>query len=95
MSSTIKKVIIFALAFIVVILLILGATSKLGNRGIGVDLNNRFNRAIIKLGEMVHEIGIKSWRDFDNSDTVQIIGEDGTVYLTHYNNVILINRSAK
>lgn len=95
MSDTIKKVIIFALVFIVVILLILGATSKLGNRGIGVDLNNRFNRAIIKLGEMVHEIGIKSWRDFDDSDVVQIIGEDGTVYLTHYNNIILVNRQAK
>ena len=95
MSDTIKKVIIFVLGFIVIILLILGATGKLGNRGIGVDLNNRFNRAIIKLGETVHEIGIKSWRDFDDSDVVQIIGEDGTVYLTHYNNIILVNRQTK
>lgn len=95
MSDTIKKVIIFAIVFVIVVILIYGVVTTVGNRGIGVDLNNRFNRAIIKLGETVHEIGIKSWRDFDDSDVVQIIGEDGTVYLTHYNNIILVNRKVK
>lgn len=52
-----------------------------------IDLDYSFNKAII---EGVGEINIKSWRDYDNSDMVQVTSKDGKVYLTHSNNVILV-----
>ena len=54
-----------------------------------VDLNYSFNYADI---EGVGKIQIKSWCDYGNSDMIQVTGVDGTVYLTHSSNVILISK---
>ncbi len=37
----------------------------------------------------VGTVEIMSWIDYENSDIVQIQSKDGTVYLTHYANVVL------
>ncbi len=52
-----------------------------------IDLNYKFDKAYI---ENIGEIEIKNWNDYENSDMVQVIANDGTVYLTHSSNVILI-----
>lgn len=54
-----------------------------------IDLNYSFTKATI---EGIETIDIKNWNDFENSDMVQVIGTDGTVYLTHSSNVILMNK---
>lgn len=81
--------VIVLVALLVVGALVLSGCS-LGNREVGWDLKQSFDEAIIILhnGEMI-EGKIDSWRDFDKSDAVQVTIE-GTTYLTHYSNVILI-----
>lgn len=82
----IKLVIIVAVVF-----LIIGIGSKaIGNRQI-IDLSNRFDVAIIQLanGDVV-EVKIKSWKDYDG-EQIQIVAEDGTVYLTNSFRCDLIN----
>lgn len=54
-----------------------------------IDLNYSFTKAYI---EGIGTIEIKNWNDFENSDMVQVIGTDGTVYLTHSSNVILMSK---
>ena len=78
---------------IICVVLILAAaltlTACYGNRERGWDTKWNFEHAIIRLGngELI-EGKVDSWRDFSESDTVQVtIG--GITYLTHYSNVIL------
>lgn len=56
-----------------------------------VDTHWNFNRAIIFLpnGEMIAG-ECQSWKDFDESDMLQV-KIDGVTYLTHASNVILID----
>lgn len=63
-------------------------TTGCGNVDI-IDTNYTYNAAII---EGVGEVNVKQWRDYDNSDSIQIISTDGKVYYTHLSNVILINK---
>lgn len=60
-----------------------------GNRQV-FDTKYRFSWAIIELGngELI-EGAVKAWNDYNESDTVQIVMEDGTVILTHYSKVLL------
>lgn len=53
-----------------------------GNKQI-IDTSFDFNRAVIELpnGEIV-DGEINSWRDYEDGDQLQIIMEDGKVYLT-------------
>lgn len=51
-----------------------------------IDLNYSFKYATI---DGIGKIEISSWRDYENSDIMQVTGKDGTVYLTHSSNVIL------
>lgn len=82
-----KKVILITLLMISILMM---TGCSLGNRQIGFDLKQSFDEAIIILhnGEMI-EGKVDSWRDFDESDVVQVTIE-GVTYLTHYSNVILI-----
>ena len=50
-----------------------------------------FDRALIELpGGEVIEVDIKQWGDYEDGDQLQIIAEDGTVYLVHSSNCVLI-----
>lgn len=53
-----------------------------------IDTNYTFKRAYI---EGVGEIEVSTWRDYDDSDQIQITGKDGVTYLTHSSKVILFS----
>ena len=86
-----KKIFLVVLLIIMVFAL---ASCKVGNRSVGMDTIQTFDRYKIIIGDDTIEGKIKSWRDFENSDVVQIMDTDGTVYLTHYRNALLV-RDAK
>lgn len=71
---------------IIALLLIATLSSTLfvgcGNQDL-LDTNYTYDRAIMQLanGEIV-DIEIKSWRDYDDGEQIQVIAKDGTVYLT-------------
>lgn len=81
--------------FIAIAMLLTAAVtlSACGNYGV-LDTTYKFNRAIISLpnGEVV-EGKVDWWVDYED-DTVQVV-IDGTTYLTHYSNVVLINEKGK
>ena len=81
-----KKTIIIIL-LITICLCLTGC--KIGNRQIGFDTKQTFKWAIVQLGngELI-EGPVDSWRDFSQSDVVQVTINNNT-YLTHYSNVIL------
>jgi hypothetical protein len=56
-----------------------------------LDTAYSFTEAVIFRSDGEQWVTIKSWRDYENSDMIQITLEDGTVYLTHSSNVILIS----
>ena len=82
----IKRVCIAASALLVCV-----ACSGCGNKDM-FDTNYTFDRAIIALpnGEVV-EVEIDKWTDYEDGNQIQIITEDGTVYLTSTLNCTLIN----
>lgn len=62
-----------------------------GNRVTGGADIQRFDYAYIYLGDTVIAEGkVVQWRDYNNSDTVQIVIGD-KYYLTHYTNVVMIS----
>ena len=70
------------------VILLVGLLTTGCNKQI-IDLDYTFNHAII---EGVGEIDIKSWKDYENSDMIQVTATDGTVYLTHSSNVVLMSK---
>ena len=81
-----KKVILIAILAIALIVL-----SSCGNRQYGIDTNQTFKTAYIRLGDKWEVVSVKSWRDFSKGDEVQIITDKGKVYLSHYSNMVLVN----
>ena len=65
-------------------------TTTAGNRAVwGKDVQT-FTYAYIRLGDKdIVEGYITQWRDYDDSDVVQIM-IDGKYYLTHYSCVVMI-----
>ena len=81
-----KKLIIFV---VMLVALLTGC-----NYGM-MDLNYKYDRAIIKLAnDEVIEVEIKQWTDY-SGEQLQIIAEDGTVYLTSSFRCDLINDKEK
>ena len=63
---------------------------KTGNRITGGKDVQTFTYAYIVLdGQEIAKGAITQWRDYDNSDVVQVL-VNGKYYLTHYSNVVLI-----
>lgn len=55
------------------------------------DTNKTYTRAIITYGSgQTFDINVKQWCDYDG-EQLQIIAEDGTVYLASSFNTVLIN----
>ena len=82
-----KKVILLVLVLILTVVIL----SSCGNRQVGIDTNQNFNKAYINLGGEWKLITVKAWRDFENGDEIQVVASDGTVYLTHYSNMVLVS----
>ena len=57
-----------------------------------VDLTYSFDEAIIRLpnGSIVHG-NVTSWKDYEDGDQIQVV-IDGTTYLVHSSNIVLINK---
>ena len=82
-----KKIILVCMLVVMVVVL---ASCSVGNRQVGMDTIQTFDRYKIVIGDEVIEGTIKAWRDFDDSDVVQIMDYNGTVYLTHYRNALIV-----
>lgn len=65
-------------------------THKTGNRITGGKDVQTFTYCYVVLGgkEIVRG-AITQWRDYDNSDVVQVL-VNGKFYLTHYSNVVMV-----
>ena len=55
-----------------------------------VDTTYKYDRAYINLNGDWKEVKVASWRDYDQSDSIQIKTTDGKSYYTHLTNVVLI-----
>jgi len=83
-----KKYLILLL--IVLVVTLTGCQIKHGNRIVeGKDVQT-FTYAYIRLGDKDIDQGyVTQWRDYDNSDVVQVL-INGKFYLTHYSCVVLV-----
>lgn len=81
-----------AIVILIIALCLTLTACKIGNRKICFDTTQTFRWAIIQMGngELI-EGPVDSWRDFDESDAVQIT-INGVTYLTHYANAILATK---
>ena len=75
---------------LLIVMLFVLSSCMVGNRQTGIDTIQTFNRFTINFGGEVIQGTIKQWRDFEDSDVIQIVASDGTVYLTHYMNVLMV-----
>lgn len=67
-----------------------GEYYKTGNRITGGKDVQTFTYAYVVLdGQEIAKGAITQWRDYDNSDVVQVL-VNGKFYLTHYSNVVLV-----
>ena len=55
------------------------------------DWTYNFTEAIVFRADGEDHVKVKTWCDYENSDMIQITLEDGTTYLTHSTNIILIS----
>jgi hypothetical protein len=62
-----------------------------GNKTV-LDTKYTFNKAKIYIGNEVIELEVAQWKDYDDSDQIQIIDKNGKVYLTHASNVLLTDK---
>ena len=56
-----------------------------------LDTQYTYNKAIIgfPVGR-VKEVEVKKWNDYDDDTSIQIISEEGEIYLTDLKNVVLL-----
>ena len=85
-----KKVVALVIMLVLSVAVLAGCEYKTGNRITGGKDVQTFTYAYIRLGgEEIVKGYITQWRDYENSDTIQVmIG--GKYYLTHYTNVVMI-----
>ncbi len=85
-----KKVIIVVLLAAILFTLCACSSPMQGNRVVAGKDVQTFTYAYIRLGDKdIVEGFITQWRDYDNSDTVQIM-INGKYYLTHYSCVVMV-----
>lgn len=86
-----EKVVVILVAILVFGLVTFGIFNKyvFGNKQI-IDFKQNFNVAYV-LGDSnrFEKVRIKAWKDWENSDSIQVILEDGTPIYTHLRNVKL------
>lgn len=80
-----KKLLIFAITVILILSCLVGC----GNRQL-FDTKYTFNYAYVQWPDGSSEkLAIKSWRDFEDGDQVQITLENGNTYIFHSENCVL------
>ena len=89
MKHLVKIIIAFVL-LIACLVVFSGCERKMGNRiTSGRDVQTFTYAYVVLGGQKVEEGAVTQWRDYDDSDTVQVL-INGKFYLTHYTNVVLI-----
>lgn len=85
------KKIIVVLCLVAMVFVLCGCSEiKTGNRIVGGKDVQTFTYAYIRLGDRdIAEGYVTQWRDYDESDAVQVM-VDGKYYLTHYSCVVLV-----
>lgn len=87
-------------ALIAVLIIIIGSItfgfiSKhiFGNKQI-IDFNHQNFKVAYVLGDnnKWEKVNIKAWKDWEKSDSIQVITEDGNVIYTHLSNVKLMEK---
>ena len=76
-----KKKIALIIALVVMLLTLSGC--MVGNRRVGYDSQQTFTRASIPWNGEYIEVDVEYWRDFEDSDVVQVETKD-YVYLVYY-----------
>lgn len=61
-----------------------------GNQSV-FDTKWTFDEAVINVGGEYRSINVTKWKDYEDG-IVQIVDEDGAVYVTHYQNVVMIGK---
>lgn len=85
-----KKILIVIVLLIAITLVLSGCEKKSGNRITGGKDVQTFNYCYVVLdGQEIVRGSVTNWRDYDNSDVVQVL-VNGKYFLTHYSNVVLI-----
>ena len=86
-----KKILAFILAF-VLILSLAGSAWADFNMNL-FDTKYSFNYAYVGLpnGKTI-EGEIKSWKDWDDSDMLQVTFTDGSTYYSHSSNIVLVSK---
>ena len=85
-----KKALGLILVLVIATVLLASCTRVSGNRVMSGKDVQTFTYAYIHLdGTVIKEGYITQWRDYEDSDAVQIM-IDGKYYLTHYSNVVMI-----
>lgn len=86
----VKRIIVVIMLIVLTATMTSCATRILGNRAVGGSDVQTMNYAYIALpGKDILEGKVTQWRDYDDSDTVQVL-VNGKYYLTHYTNVVLV-----
>lgn len=86
-----KKVIVILLALAVLVGTLLLSSCKINYDF--VDTQFAYDVAIITLHDGARiEVPIRSWRDYEDGEQLQITSTDGTVYLVSSYNCILIDK---
>ena len=82
-----KKILAFGLLAVILVLSLVSCNYDM------IDTQYSYDTAIITLnnGERI-EVSIKSWRDCEDGEQLQITSTDGTVYLVSSYNCILIDK---
>lgn len=91
MNKYLKMILLTAMLVVAVLVLTgCGELHKTGNRITGGKDVQTFTGCYVVLGgkEIVRG-AVTQWRDYDNSDVVQVL-VNGKYYLTHYSNVVLV-----
>ena len=86
------RIILLIIAIAVCVFVFSGCESmhKTGNRITGGKDVQTFTYCFVVLdGQEIARGAITQWRDYDNSDVVQVL-VNGKFYLTHYSNVVLV-----
>lgn len=81
----------YIILFMSLVILIAALTSCGGNRDLW-DTNYQFDRAVIGFPDGTTKVvTVKQWTDYEDGEQIQIIADDGTIYLVSSYNCILIN----
>lgn len=90
MKSRTMKIAVLIVALVLCLFAFSGCEGKTGNRiTYGKDVQTFTYCYIVLGGQEITRGAITQWRDYSDSDVVQIL-VNGKYYLTHYSNVVMI-----